>query len=248
MRSEIRKFTSVRSFWVYVTLLFVLLVLPITLLSLLPADNRDASWEMSISGGPFFMVLAIVFMAAAIGGEIETRMYAHAFLTQNNRSLWLIARILVGLTTLAIIFTVGVAFILLILVALGMNLDLTNTAPLYTQIGLCILFPIFSACIAAMTGSKMLTSTIVIIWSFMLNQVLEFAATSSDKLIFLWLASPGTRMEQLGLQLSSVYTGGGEGWGVSYLQPLGFNLLVIVVWLVVFIAGAFVVNARRDVR
>ena len=89
--------------------------------------------------------------------------------------------------------------------------------------------------------------TLMVLWNMMLTSLVSYAAHMSPKLVFLWLLEPANRMEQLSNQL--VHTSGlPSGWDLASMQPMVFNIGVILVWLVGMVFGAFVVNARRDVR
>ena len=100
VRSETLKFTSLTSFWVYLAALIASLVGPIFIYTMFAAGPKPVGWDVVTMGGPVFTLIATVFMASAVAGEVETRMNAHAFLTQDRRGLWLGARILVAMAIL----------------------------------------------------------------------------------------------------------------------------------------------------
>ena len=247
VRSETLKFTSLTSFWVYLAALIASLVGPIFIYTMFAAGPKPVGWDVVTMGGPVFTLIATVFMASAVAGEVETRMNAHAFLTQDRRGLWLGARILVAMVILLAAYIVAMVLTILVLLVMGLNLDLSNLVPLYASVGSLIMVGLLTAGVSGMLGSRLGGMTLMVLWNMMLTSLVSYAAHMSPKLVFLWLLEPANRMEQLASQL--VHTSGlPSGWDLASMQPMVFNIGVILVWLVGMVFGAFVVNARRDVR
>ena len=247
VRSETLKFTSLTSFWVYLAALIASLVGPIFIYTMFAAGPKPVGWDVVTMGGPVFTLIATVFMASAVAGEVETRMNAHAFLTQDRRGLWLGARILVAMVILLAAYIVAMVLTILVLLVMGLNLDLSNLVPLYSSVGSLIMVGLLTAGVSGMLGSRLGGMTLMVLWNMMLTSLVSYAAHMSPKLVFLWLLEPANRMEQLANQL--VHTSGmPSGWDLASMQPMVFNIGVILIWLVGMVFGAFVVNARRDVR
>ena len=247
VRSETLKFTSLTSFWVYLAALIASLVGPIFIYTMFAAGPKPVGWDVVTMGGPVFTLIATVFMASAVAGEVETRMNAHAFLTQDRRGLWLGARILVAMAILLAAYIAAVVLTILVLLVMGLNLDLSNLVPLYSSVGSLIIVGLLTAGVSGMLGSRLGGMTLMVLWNMMLTSLVSYAAHMSPKLVFLWLLEPANRMEQLASQL--VHTSGlPSGWDLASMQPMVFNIGVILIWLVGMVFGAFVVNARRDVR
>lgn len=247
VRSETLKFTSLTSFWVYLAALIASLVGPIFIYTMFAAGPKPVGWDVVTMGGPVFTLIATVFMASAVAGEVETHMNAHTFLTQDRRGLWLGARILVAMAILLAAYIAAMVLTILVLLVMGLNLDLSNLVPLYSSVGSLIMVGLLTAGVSGMLGSRLGGMTLMVLWNMMLTSLVSYAAHMSPKLVFLWLLEPANRMEQLANQL--VHTSGlPSGWDLASMQPMVFNIGVILVWLVGMVFGAFVVNARRDVR
>lgn len=247
VRSETLKFTSLTSFWVYLAALIASLVGPIFIYTMFAAGPKPVGWDVVTMGGPVFTLIATVFMASAVAGEVETHMNAHAFLTQDRRGLWLGARILVAMAILLAAYIAAMVLTILVLLVMGLNLDLSNLVPLYSSVGSLIMVGLLTAGVSGMLSSRLGGMTLMVLWNMMLTSLVSYAAHMSPKLVFLWLLEPANRMEQLSNQL--VHTSGlPSGWDLASMQPMVFNIGVILVWLVGMVFGAFVVNARRDVR
>ena len=141
----------------------------------------------------------------------------------------------------------AVVLTILVLLVMGLNLDLSDLVPLYAGVGSLIMVGLLTAGVSGMLGSRLGGMTLMVLWNMMLTSLVSYAAHMSPKLVFLWLLEPANRMEQLANQL--VHTSGiASGWDLGSMQPMVFNIGVILAWLVGMVFGAFAVNARRDVR
>lgn len=243
IKSETIKLLSLRSTWIYAILLTGALYGPVALISFFSQSEAPADWETVTAGGMIFCTIAIVFMGSTIANELETRMYAHAFLTQNSRSLWLTARYLVNAIFLALCYLVGTTLAFVPLFDTGFTA--TATPYLYITLGTTGIFTLIAAGVAVVSRLKIAAVSIPLLWLLVIDQLVAASARRIPVMETVWLLSPAPRAAQIGNWLGNVNAP--VGWGLEAQQPALFNIAVLLLWAAVAVGAAYVVNARRDV-
>lgn len=243
MRSEAIKLLSLRSTWVYAILLTGSLYGTVLLLDI----QSPADWETVTGGAMIFCMVATIFMGSTVAGEIETRMYAYAFLTQGSRSYWLVARYLVNMAFLILCFFTGMvlSFVAVLLLS-DANFVANNSSYLYTPLGLTGLFTLVAAGVAVVSRSKIAAVSIPLLWGLVIDHLITVAAARVRIIETAWLVNPSSRISQMGDQLGNIPAP--PGWSLGTYQPITFNIAVVGAWVVAIVAAAYVVNARKDVR
>lgn len=246
LKSEAIKLFSLRSTWVYAFFLTFTMYGSVALYYVVSNDSAPASWVSLTQGGAFFSAIAIIFMGSTVAGELDTRMFAHAFMTQDNRTAWLAARFLVNSLFLISTFIIGLvlSFIAILVFNKG-SFGGDGIAELYKLLGTIGLFALFAATIAVATRSKVAAISIPLLWYLAFDTSIVMGAKVASPLEKLWLISPTFRWEQIALGNP---TEAAIGWGLENYQPIAFNITVLAIWVTVALAGAYLVNARRDVR
>ena len=102
LRSEWTKLASLRGTWVYVVLLVGSIAGPMAAFSMAADAGATADWELLLLGTVIFNMIVIAFGGSTLAGEYNDQMNAHAFLTQDRRSLWLSARMTLTLVLIAV--------------------------------------------------------------------------------------------------------------------------------------------------
>ncbi|MDN6387835.1 MAG: ABC transporter permease, partial [Corynebacterium sp.] len=93
LRSETTKVLSMRSSVVYTILMVGSLSAPVALFMIFAdAPDQVVDWALLSAGAMIFQIVAIIFAAATTAGDIRNHMHAQAFLTQSDRSLWILAK------------------------------------------------------------------------------------------------------------------------------------------------------------
>lgn len=243
MRSEAIKLLSLRSTWVYAILLTGSLYGPVLLLDL----RGVVDWEHLTRGAMIFCMVATIFMGSTVAGEIETRMYAYAFLTQGSRSYWLLARYLVNMVFLTLCFFTGMALSFLVVLLLSdATIAATNISYLYTPLGLTGLFTLVAAGVAVVSRSKIAAVSVPLLWGLIVDNLIAVMAARAKIIEAAWLVNPSSRISQMGDQLGNIPAP--PGWGLGTYQPIVFNIGVVGIWVVALVAAAYLVNSRKDVH
>lgn len=180
-------------------------------------------------------------------------MHAQAYLSQNNRHLWLGAR-----QVLNLVFLLGVAAIGALLACASTLVlpDLTYSNEGFAAIGSfalnIIVFGLIAMAIAALTRSRVAAVAIPLVWLMVIEQLLTLAAAASKVALPFWLAAPNARIRQLGGASADFMSAGNPtppvGWEAGMTQPTWFNILVIIAWIVVSVVAAIWINSKRDVK
>lgn len=245
LRSETTKLLTLRSTWIWVILLTGSLYGPAVLINLFSSEGSEFTWEFVLPGAVIFAMLSVSFAASGTAGEFNDRMYAQAFLTQPRRSLWLNARILVVSGFLLINYLVGVALVYLVFLVMPLNRLLNEEAMVILRDGvLFLVFSFIAMGLAVVTRSRVAAMGIPLAWFLIIEQLIGVAASHLNAFVPLWLITPGERISQL----AKYGKGYPEGWNFAEVQPLAYNIGLIVVWIVVPLAMGLWVNSKRDVR
>lgn len=253
LRSEWLKMTSLRSIWIYAVLLVGSVVGPIVLVGLFSNGTTDMPWGRVLLGAGIFVVIAVAFIGANVAGEFDTHMHAHAYLTQDNRHLWLSARLLVNLVFVFVLGAVSVALACAVTMAFP-SLHFVNSGgqAIGNYVLNIIVFGLLAMAIAAVTRSRVAAVVIPLVWSMVVEGLLTMAASGFAVATPFWLIAPGVRINQLFSSPESVsgmlQIASGTGWNANTVQPTWFNVLVVVAWIVIAIVVSVWANAKRDVK
>lgn len=252
LRSEWTKLASLRSTWIYAMLLSGSMFGPVILMGMLADSGTMLDWAMLTIGTMIFVMIAIAFAGATLAGEYNDQMHAHAFLTQDRRSLWLIARGLLTVVFLAVCwaFGVGIAYLATAISPrvsfIGGSFDDFISAILNFGV-----FSVIAMSLGVLTRSRVAAVAVPLVWLLVVEKLLVLATSATAFALPFWLAAPGERISQLAPQLVSGVAdpeAPGIGYNPDTSQPVWFNAIVLVAWVVVAIAAAHFVNAKRDVK
>lgn len=252
LRSEWTKLKSLRSTWVYVVLLVGSIAGPMIVFSVAADDGMSADWSLLLSGSVIFNMIAVAFAGSTVAGEYNDQMHAHAFLTQDRRSLWLSARFLLTVVLLAICWSLGVV-IAYLAVTVSPTVEFDGGDSYYNLTSLLgfVVFSLVAMSLGVLTRSRVAAVAIPLVWLLVVENMLVYAASAFTIFKPIWLVAPGERINQLAPQLTGLGTDPERphiGFDAGMTQPMWFNLLVVVAWIVLAIAAAQWVNSKRDVK
>ncbi|MEJ6018711.1 ABC transporter permease [Corynebacterium sp. H113] len=248
LKAESTKMVSLRSTWVWMILLTGSLYGPLILVGLLGKSGTQVDWEMLLVGAMIFSLMAVSYAGSSIAAEYSEKMYAHAFLSQDRRSYWLIARSLLIIVFIAINAIVG-GFLAWVVVAVLPKPEFVggDITQVWALSMMTLMFSIIAMWCAVLTRSRVVAVAVPLVWMIVVEQLLSAAAGSDIGRMF-WLVGPGTRTTQIAGVLGGHGNDMEVGWHAMQIQPLWFNVAVVLAWIGVAIATSFLVNARRDVR
>lgn len=260
LRSEWTKMTSLRSTWIYVILLVGSMVGPVVLQVSMFEGGFGIDWQSLTVGTVLFAMIAIAYAGASIAGEYNDQMHAHAFLTQDRRSLWIVARGLLELALLLVTWLLGLVIAYLVVVVWpGVSFEGGAPTAAVTSVLTFSIFAVIAMALGVLTRSRVAAVAIPLVWLLVVEQLVKFAAMATKAMVPVWLAAPGERISQLADQLTgnrSVMDNFEAmlnpplptGFQPETIQPMWFNVAVLVAWVAVAIAVSLWVNAKRDVR
>lgn len=253
LRSEWTKLASLRGTWVYVVLLVGSIAGPMAAFSMAADVGATADWELLLLGTVIFHMIVIAFGGSTLAGEYNDQMNAHAFLTQDRRSLWLSARMTLTLVLIAVCWVIGVALAWLsVTVSPRVEFKGGNAAPdmLAGVLGF-IVFGLIAMSLGVLTRSRVAAVAIPLVWILVVESMLEFAALAYAIFRPLWLVTPGARIQQVSTQLGGLMANPENprtGFEAGMTQPMWFNIVVLVAWIVLAVGVAHWANAKRDVK
>ena len=238
LRSETTKLLSMRSTIVYAVLLAGSLFGPVTLVMWFSNEsNPVASWSTLSSGAMIFQLIAIVFAAATTAGDIRNHMHAQAFLTQNNRSLWVVSKIIVTSVFSLVLYLVGTGLAMIAAMIFGGGVDLGAEAAQFTVNLFCsVIFAALSVGLACVVRSQVGAVALPIAWLMVIDGMIGAAAQSYDFVRPLAAIAPGQQQlifgeDYLGLGISSALC-----------------VVIILGWFVALTAAGLWRNRRADVK
>lgn len=252
LRSEWTKLASLRSTWIFAILLVGSMFGPVVLMGLLAEQGTVLDWTMMTIGTMLFVMIAIAFSGSTLAGEYNDQMHAHAFLTQDRRSLWLLARGLLTIVFLAVCWSLGVGIAYLAtVVSPKVSFEGGSFEDFIVAVLTFGVFSVIAMSLGVLTRSRVAAVAVPLVWLLVVEKLLVLAVSATAFALPFWLAAPGERISQLSSQLVSGIANP-EAPGIGYTpdtsQPMWFNAIVLVAWVVVAIAAAHVVNAKRDVK
>lgn len=251
IKSECRKLISLRSTWVNLILLLGS-ISGVTLLILTFSDAKkvEFDWQLLLQGASIFLIIAIIAAANGTSGEISRGMHAHAFITQPRRSHWLTARYLVTFAYLTLAFAGSVGLsILMVVVAPRGEFGFSNESSLITSLLQLVVFVLLALGLGALSGNRAVAITLPLTWVLIIEPLLLVATTFLESLHWLRFLMPMNRINDIGLLLTVDNNLSTQiGFEPRQILPLWANLLILVVWVGVFTALAFIRNQRRDVK
>lgn len=276
LRSEWTKMASLRSTWIFVVLLVGSIAGPVVLLVSIMESGMSVGWQQLTIGMVIFTMIAVAYGGSSLAGEYNDQMHAHAFLTEDRRSLWLVARGLLVTVLLAVTWVVGLGVgYLAVVIAPGISFDGGAATENLKGVLSFVVFGFIAMALGVLTRSRVAAVSIPLVWMLVVEQLLGYAALMTKMMVPVWLAAPGVRIAQLAEQVGDGGAGGvggaggagsmgastaGEmeiffadppgaiGFGPENTQPLWFNVSVLVAWVVLCVAVALWVNQKRDVK
>lgn len=241
LRSETTKVLSMRSTVVYAILLAGSLFGPTTLAMWFPVGEPVADWGTLNTGAMIFQLIAIVFAAATTAGDIRNHMHAQAFLTQSNRSQWVVSKIVVTMVFTAVVYIVGVLLAMLSAVIFGAGVDLGSGSQEFTANLFCsVVFAAFTVGLACVIRSQVGAVALPLAWLLVIDGMIGSAASQYEWVRPLEAITPGQRQMQL------VY--GDDYTSLGYdISPV-LCVVIILGWFVALTGLGLWRNQRADVR
>lgn len=252
LKSEWTKMSSLTSTWVFAITLIGALIGPLFLILLTEVQRSYFGFEFITFGGPIFLLIALIYAGATLAGEYADSMHAHAFLTQNRRSLWLSARMVLTLLFFLITAFVGTVLGYLLIVGFpGSSFEVSAVNELIEFVLTVVVFAVFAMSLGVITRSRIAAITIPLVWLIVLSGLIQALAGTSKFFKAVWLIEPTARLSQLARQLlgeSPVEPYPLAEFAVFGTQPIWHNALVLLAWLILAIVVAHLVNDKRDVK
>lgn len=253
IRSEWTKVSTLRSTWVMAILLVGSIAGPVFLMGLFSQPGSQINNEMLTIGSMIFLLIGIAFAGSSVAGDYNDHMHAHAFLSQDRRSLWLIARTIIVLAFLAVAGAVGIGIAAIIAVVMPNFTYVGGSLEPMARLALAsLVFALIAIAFAVLTRSRVAAVSIPLVWLVVVENLLGLAAHATKIAQFVWLIAPLERVTQLtggapgafGIPMPVIR----EGWSAGTLQPAWFNVAVLVFWIILAIALSLWANSRRDVK
>lgn len=259
LKSELKKFFSLRSTLVYAVLLSGTVVGVATIYQLAwastePGVTRTISWEHFANGASIFTIIAIVMLGASCAGEVSSKMQAWAFMTQNHRSNWLAARLIIAIGFLAFCFGISIALALLTTVFFPeVTFANKNFANMQTELVTLAVYGTMAAALGIITGSKALAVSVPVL-SLLVVEPLLYLLISFKPEVFGWISFATPLRRIIDIQTLNTYLAEGFPAEIGFnlaagqFAPTWFNYTVLGAWTLVFIIAAYLVNAKKDAR
>lgn len=228
VRSEFTKLVSLRSTWMFSLLLLAFTVLPAIVIPLF-SDREQYTWDEVTAAIFVVIALAITFTGSKFADDYSTNVHVYSILTQKTRNNRLVAKGIVMFVFLAILVAIGLG-VSVLLVKLNPSTTFVpdKAGPLYANLMVLVFYGVVASFCAVLTRSKAATVSIPIIWMFIVDSLLTVLAQQFTKFTFLWWLSPLARAQQLGDWIVNAPTDSVHGWAIDELQPVWFNVTVLV--------------------
>ncbi|MDO4241631.1 MAG: hypothetical protein Q4C71_03765 [Microbacteriaceae bacterium] len=260
VRAEITKLMSLRTTIVYV-ILFWLLVPTFMLLGYFAfATTKNPTFTIDFENLMRFVSLLTVIAVSQLGNtgaaNISHGMTAHAFLTQDRRSLWLKANLLVnlsfafGLSVLSILTCIGLGAVLP-----RASLQLDDTYHIPSAVLTLLFYGIFAYVVGIVLRNRTAAVVVPLACVMVVSPILTLFSRMVPTFNWITYFDPATMIDQIkdvltpnakyGMPttgLPSVGFGGGD------LRPVWFNVTVLIVMIVAMLVFAFWANSRRDAK
>ncbi|MGP5931021.1 ABC transporter permease [Corynebacterium glyciniphilum] len=241
LRSETTKLLSMRSTLVYAILLTGALYGPVVLATLFSSETPTFEWADLMNGAMIFIMVAIVFAASTTAGDIRNHMHAQAFLTQQGRTTWVTAKLLVTLVFMLVTYAVGVALTVGAAAAFGARLSLDfggAFTPVWGYLLGGVAFPLMAVGLACILRSPVVSVAVPTVWFLLIDGMIGETATHIEAFRPLAAIAPGERLSQLATGYDRV------GLGLDSAACVA----ILVGWVVVVAGIGLWRNQRADVR
>lgn len=242
LRSELTKLLTRKSTAVFAAIYAIITILPIAVAIIVKSINHQEvifGWGMVMIASMTATFVAVAFGAVSTTTDIKTSMYAQAFLTQKSRWHWLVAKMLVTAVGLILVFLVALlvdAVLGLVFfdgfVNEGLPVVLVGQPLMQTSVLIIVMG------LSAIIGSQGLSVALPLIWMAVVEGILGGLL---GRMPFLQALMPFFNAQSL----TSLFETTPEPLlGSSF----ALNGAILVAWIVAAVAGALVVNQRRDVK
>lgn len=250
LRAEILKFSSLTATWVYLVFMVIVIPIPVMVMSVFAEPPFGYSWEELLIGVTMFDLIAVIFIGASTAGEVENGMNAHSFLSQKNRAVWLSARFLIGLGTIFAALIISILLsVVTQLVLSDKQLNLSDPTTLIFHIGSVTIMAISAISLAVASRSKVVAIAVPILTFQVFEPIFTVVAGLHSNLTWLSWFLPLERMQQVATVISHPSVAKTPtGWNLGNLQPMWFNILVVLAWIIALFVLGFWTNKRRDIR
>lgn len=242
LKSEWTKMASVRRTWVWIVLFLGSVVGPVTLMTMFnPRNTVEYTWPDLIMGSGIFMLLAVVFGASSTAQEFNSKMNAHAFLTQKGRWHWLSARFLIlGVLMVALWYAgIGIAW-LIATVWPGASFVGGSFTGIWANGVAMPVYALIGAGVAALTRSRVAGLTLPLVWMLVIENILFGFRSRYEWVDFLYRWSPGHSVQDITLLE--------QGMPFDDSVTVSHALTVLAVWAVIAVAVGLIANQKRDVN
>lgn len=227
--AERTKLTSLRGTYSNAIMLIAVYLLPVVGIIAFGATDYEVTLSDGAASGGLFILVAVVYAGNSLGNEMSTMTYAHALLTERNRSYWLIARWIVVMVFFAL--CLGVAALLsAVSTLLNANVIVGDGFAQYLleQYLAVVLYAGLAFALAVLNnGSRALAVALPLALYLIVEGLVAFAASMDERFELLDACMPGHLLGEL-----DTVTG----------------VIGVIAWIVVPFALALWRNNVRDLR
>ncbi|MDO4927888.1 MAG: hypothetical protein Q3976_02290 [Corynebacterium sp.] len=226
--AERTKLTSLRSTYSNALVLIASYLLPVVGWISLGATDYEISLSEDTATGGLFILVAVVYAGNSMGNEMSTMTYAHALLTQRNRSYWLVARWFVVICFLAL--CLGVAALL---AAVGTLLNPNVIVGdgfyqhVFEQYLTVVLYAGLAFALAVLHGSRALAVALPLALYLIIENLIAMAAWTNSHFELLDAVMPGNLLREM---------------------DTATGVIGVIAWIVVPLGLAIWRNSVRDLR
>ncbi|WP_166984860.1 ABC transporter permease subunit [Canibacter zhoujuaniae] len=249
IKAEVIKLASLRSTILYTVLLTGSLYGPQVLSAVFAGEDSVETWGSIFTTSSFiFAIIAAVFSASSVGGDISSGLNAHAFLTQQKRWQWLCAKAVTGFTFLTLNLLLGVALSLLV-IWIAPNVRFADRG--YGE-ALAAILPIVLMWAASFGFSALFRSlvsgmTITLVYYMVIESLLFTAAVYIEALHPLAKVLAIPRTQDIAAYVDN-FAAVEPGWSVDSPAPLWYNIVVLAAYIVIPLVLGLIRNQKSDVK
>lgn len=245
VKSESTKLLTLRSTLAYFILLGGAIGGPVFLYLALSDQNENIDFSIVGSGGKIALMICVIFGASSTAGEIDTKMHAQAFLTQNSRWNWLAARGVAG--TIFVVFTLALALALTTLMVViwpGARFSPERPETIWTLLVGAAAFTLIAMGLAAVLRSRVAAVGLPLVWMLVVEPLILTGGQRFAVLQKIYDVMPSHAVDDMQMWFISKDL----GIPMEGLHAPGFYLAVLAAWVVAMLVLGFYRNARADVR
>lgn len=248
LKAEITKFTSLRSTWVYIILMLGSIIGVTTLMVFIPTDTPlNVTWADLMTAHSIFILVTLIFAASTVVGDIDHRMVAHSFLTQRNRHLWLVAKLIVIVAIVELCFWGAVGVSYLIAQVGPVTWEGGDMYNVWTVAWTLPVYTLMSAGLGVVARNKLAASGGLIALFLVIEPLVALATSKAEWISNVYKALPGARLNDL-MNWHSSLSHGVDPTQIPNIASPAVAVTVILTWGAVLLLGGLLTNQVRDVK